>query len=195
MTLDIDLTDKDLQLIKRKKGRLIKSFNAKTENDIEEAIELANYLVALGEYRQAQHLLESFIYTDPKVEKGELWVINGQGVVLLAYICRMTNKFDSYRKYITALEKNDLWPTDISQISWVRMHIKDYKKVVNHALGETQKYKCMYIGQQVLSFMYFYEMLFIHNKPSLVEKLFLKDVVRIFFDSSALLFEALTSEK
>lgn len=74
------------------------------------------------------------------------------------------------------------------------MHISDHNKEVNYALEETQKHKCAILGQEVLSFMYFNEVLFEKNKPSIMTNFLLKDVKKIFTDSQEQLSNALTSK-
>ncbi|MEW8521721.1 MAG: hypothetical protein AB2552_01570 [Candidatus Thiodiazotropha endolucinida] len=175
------------------KNSLLKSFNPDRERDIEKAIELANYLTSLKEYEQAQKYLDSFIYLNPKEKAEDLWVHNAQGVVLLLYICRVTNQENLCDKYRGLLEEHDMWPADIGRTRWVKMHISDHNKKVDYALTETHKHKCAILGQEVLSFMYFNEMLFENNRPSLITNLLLRDVRKIFTKSKELLLTALTS--
>ncbi|MEW8069975.1 MAG: hypothetical protein AB2826_06105 [Candidatus Thiodiazotropha sp.] len=61
-------------------------------------------------------------------------------------------------------------------------------------MEETQKHKCAILGQEVLSFMYFNEVLFEKNKPSIMTNFLLKDVKKIFTDSQEQLSNALTSK-
>lgn len=193
MTLDIKQNEQDLPIIKRIKNSLLNKYNPNKEKDIESVVELANYLVALQEYEQAKKLLESSIYLDPSHRSEDLWVTNAQGIVLLVYIARITGQSDLYKKYIQILVEHDMWPIDIGRTKWVKMHIYDHKKKVDYALTETQKYKCGIIGQEVLSFMYFYEILFIYERPKFLTKIMLKDVEEILTNSQELLREALES--
>ncbi len=146
MHLDITINDDDIPIIRRIKSSLLKQFRPQREGDIEKAIELANYMIARKKYTEAQKFLESFIYLDPNLNKLELWVVNGQGLVLLVYLTRITNQRELYTKYLSTLKEHDLWPADIGRIRWVRMHLADHRKNVENALSETHKYKCAVTG-------------------------------------------------
>lgn len=191
MTLKIELNEADLPIVNRMKKQLLKSFNETSCNDVEKAVELANYLVAMKRYEEAQLFLESFVYLDPNAYDLDLWVTNAQGLVLLVYIMRVTDQSKSYDKYISILIEHDIYPSDIGCKKWVKMHLEDHDKTVNYALGETHKYKCAYLGQEVLSFMYFYETLCVRESLGFWGKGLSKKIESTFFSSQALLVDAL----
>lgn len=191
MKLNIEVKSNDLPIIKRMKKSLLNKFNPNSENDVEKAIELANYLVILKEYQQARDYLESFVYFNPNDREEELWVTNAQGVLLLVHIYRITEQAELYEKIASVLDKNDILPVDIGTRKWIKMHIEDHEKKIKYALTETQKHKCAFIGQEVLSFMYFYEMVFVFKKQGMLLRTLLKDVEKIFDESKDLLLEAL----
>ncbi len=192
MKLALTLSDQDLPIIGRMKSSLLRRFRPTNADDIEKAIELANYLVILKDYNQAQTFLESFIYLDPKSNHLHLWVTNAQGLLLLVHITRATKQREKYEKYISILEAHDMWPRDIGRLRWYSMHKEEHAGTIKSALGSTHKYKCGIIGQEVLTFMYFDEILLIRETPGYLTKLRTRDLKKILNESKELLIEALT---
>src|SRR5690606_27814896 len=119
------------------------------------------------------------------------WVTNAQGLVLMLYMARVEGERELYDRYALILSRHDIWPADISRKKWIKMHIADHDKKINFAREEKQKYKCAFIGQEVLSFMYFFEMQFIFEKPNIFLRGLKSKVQRILFDSQKMLIEAL----
>lgn len=161
---------------RRLKRKLSKEFKKSNCDDVENAITLASYLVALNMMDQARSFLESFVYLDPEENDADVWVYNGHGLALLAYISRIQGDSNLQLKVAEILNQNDLWPVDIGVVRWVKMHLKDYPKIVSHATTESTRYKCEYLSQQFLAFLYFHEAIFEFRKPTLRES-FLRNMI------------------
>lgn len=194
MKLQVDINENDPSIVVRMKARFVKEFNQNREKDIEEAIELANYMVTIGCLEQARDFLGGFIYTNPEMRSGDLWVVNGQGVVLLAYVYRLLGDNRKYCEHMRVLKSNDLWPSDIGKRKWIKMHLKDHLKKVEYAQSQSQKYKCAFLGQEILSFLYFYESLFVYDKTGFPLRLYKKDIKGALKESRELLLEALVNK-
>lgn len=150
----------DLFIIKKMKKSLAKSFKPTRENDIDNAVVLSNYLLCLGKIEEAGELLNSFIYLDPNAQKDHLWPANGQGIILLAYIARIGQRREEEQSLVELIYAEDIVDTfNYTKYELYLTDFEDHDKTMDLALNETQKYKCSIIGQEALTFLYFYEML------------------------------------
>ena len=147
-------------IIKRMKKSLAKSFKPTRESDIDNAVVLSNYLHCLGKTEEAGELLNSFIYLDPNSQKDHLWPANGQGIILLAYIARIKQRRGEEQSLLELIYAEDIVDTfNYTKYEHYLSDFEDHDKTMDLALKETQKYKCSMIGQEALTFLYFYEML------------------------------------
>lgn len=193
--LNLDKHGHDSSIICKLKNSLLNKYRAKSYKDIDKAVELANYMVSLENYSEAQDFLESFVYLDPTLHDIILWSSNAQGILLLAYISRKTQQKEAYHKYISILVNHDLWPRDMRRLTWYKLCEKEYDSEVRYALTEPQKYKCSIIGQEFLTFLYFYEILYLYETPNLFTRLRTKRLTSILTESQGLLKDCLLSKE
>lgn len=148
------------KLIKSLSGSLAKSFKLTSYKDLDKTVFLANYFFSLGEIAEAKKILESFVFKVPyKDDRQDLWGSNGQGIVLLAHICGLEGHEDERVKVISIVFDNDIRSDRCGRYDLFIEHYEDHNKKMDYAFSETQKYKCEVIGQEALTFLYFYEML------------------------------------
>lgn len=185
--------DSDPLIISRMKKSLMSKFKKTHSNDIEKAIELASFMIFDDQKQKAKEFLESFVYLKPSDNNEELWVTNANGVLLLAYLSKEIGELQKYRYYVGILLDHDNWPRDISKRRWIKMHLEEHEKIIQYAMTETHKYKCSVLSGEFLSYLYFYEMLFLNGKPGFLEKILEKRVLSILEHSKHLLRESLNN--
>jgi len=150
----------DIQIIKRAKKSLVKGFKLTSSNDINKAVMLANYLLALDKYKESAELLDSFIYqVNYEPDKEDIWGSNGQGVILRAYIAAIQNDRKTQGSLIKIIGDNDIMSDRCGRYVFFLEDLEEHNSNMEYAMAETQKYKCEVIGQEGLKFLYYYEML------------------------------------
>lgn len=159
--IDIVVNETDKPVIKRLKASLSKKFNANSEGDIDNAVRLANYLVAIDKVSEAENLLNSFLYFNysEKPEKLQhLWPANGQGIVLLSHIQGFKNDEEERKKTIKSIMVND-YNESSSESPYQRL-LYDYRNnehYLNYYVEESHKYRCEILSQECLTFIYWKE--------------------------------------
>ncbi len=150
----------DLSIIKKRKESLLKRFSLGSENNIRDAVELAVYLYVLGEVDQSKDLLLSFIVYEYEEEKGHLWWVHQEGMMLLAHIARLQSDMDRVTELTTIVYQDDFLNsysgTPENQYLY-RLH--EHQRNMEYAQVETKKYKCNAMFVELIGFIYLYEML------------------------------------
>lgn len=159
--LNIIEVDSEPKIIQRMKKSLMKKFRPNSENDIDQAIQLSNYLYAIGEVQQSKDLLYSFLYfkyEDKDENHQHLWASNAQGLVLLAYIELESNNNSQKLKLIGPVVKEP-YKGDVGE-GYFKELLYDYRHFEWHSVhyrDESHKYRCEILCQEILTFLYWRE--------------------------------------
>ena len=156
--ISISLNENERPVIKRLKSALRKKFNPNSENDIDSAVMLCNYLVAIDKQDEAKGILTSFLYFNysDKLEKYEhIWPSNAQGLVLLSYIESQFGDKTRQQELANIVVKDD-YNYSVNETHFQKI-LYDYRSNewnLNNYMNETHKYRCQIIGQENLNFLY-----------------------------------------
>lgn len=156
MKLNIDLKDIENKTVHNLAKRLEDRFRPNSDNDISDAVTLASYLYILGKPSEAIGLLESFIYFnyEDKPEKyRHLWVSNCEGLLLLVYIQKNQGIVPIEHDLVYVMGPD----SEVNPVKFMhndlKYSLKSNVQYLDHALTETDKYKCQTYAQQVLKFI------------------------------------------
>ena len=173
------------------RAKLKKSFNPSSYRDLDTAVQLANYLVALGEFAEARLLLDSFIDGIEYDETREdLWGSNGQGIILRAYISEFLGDHVRQKDLLAKIDSEDIISSSETRFDYFSESKEEYEGNISYALDETQKHKCASLGQEALTFLYFDQMAKYSNDPHF-DKESLEEIKRIVDDIYVLLRDSL----
>ncbi|MCB1874889.1 MAG: hypothetical protein KDH88_02845 [Chromatiales bacterium] len=153
-----EINEDDEPTIKRLKARLRKKFNPDKEGDVDSAVRLANYLVAVGRMDEAAQILEGllrFSYRELPEKVQHVWPANAQGLVLLSYIDEFENDRERKSVPIRGVLNNDY------NLSEHETHFQkllyDYRNnewIMKIYGEESCKFRCEMLSQECLTFLY-----------------------------------------
>lgn len=158
--LVISPSKQDLPIIKRLKKSLGKGIRLLSPNDIDKAVQLANYLYCLDKQEEASALLDSFIYKVKSLpDRRDVWGANGQGVILRSKIASDCNDEKLRGTLVSVISNDDILSDNVSWHEHYLAMREEHESNMSYAYTETPKYKCAVIAQEALNFLYFLQML------------------------------------
>jgi len=145
------------RFMKRERATLVNNFKLTSGNQLHNASIFANYLAALGLNSEAINFLESYVNKFEYSEEAiDLWGYIGQSIILLAHLYRMRGDTNKAETQIKRIIENDF--VSGNKTEDLAYFISEHEKEMVFASKETQKYASQIISQEILRFLYYYEM-------------------------------------
>lgn len=155
-----EIKEEDNKFIKRTKKTLLKNFKISSYNQLDDAVALAVYLVAISRKQEAIDLLESFVHSvESKDDRRDLWGSVGQGVILLAYLMGLRGETEKERQLVQKITNDDYQSDRLTKAEFLAEDLAEHHENMDYYLEETHKYRCRILAQEILTFTYYYELL------------------------------------
>ena len=139
--------------LKRFKKSWIKRFRVTRMEEIYEAVDLANFLIALNRTAEAIKLLNFVISQIQFNGNYNTWSPAGCGIILLSRILRTSNNND-YEKEINKIVENDIYAIDQKE-EYYKNTIAEQDEIIERANSETQKWACNLLSRNLMNLTYF----------------------------------------
>lgn len=118
MKLDFPKSNNFCKPIKDLMAKLSKKFEITKSSDLEKAVELSTYLLAIRKNQESEDLLKSFIYEIKYDTRSYSWGHRNDGLSVLAFMYYTNGEFDLFKQAVSDLisvnfDKNDFdWLID-----------------------------------------------------------------------------------
>lgn len=159
ISLSVPEIPKDQKFLNRTLKTLLNNFKLTSGKQLNNAVLFSVYLIAIGRIQSAIEFLESFVNNLEPVEGDtNIWGAVGRGVILLAYIYNKKGNLERESELLKRVIDEDIMSDRCSRAIYLSEDLAEYKNIMEHAKNESQKYNCEIVADQILNFIYYYEM-------------------------------------